>query len=293
MDDFGYDGELTGKIEYHGNKKTKLDVQMDIDRMRIAESILGNLKINGNYLSDTTGKTESDFRVVMNDTSRINMAFNKEEKDGQINFRTDFSGLPLGVFESFIKKFISGLEGEVSGNLSLTSGKERPVLNGEIRISKTGLKVIPLNAGFYIHDDIIKLDNSNIVLDQFTVLDSLGKKLSLTGTIYLNDPADIKSDLEVRSDLLQVMNTSEKDNPAFYGSVFINTNLKVTGPVQKPAITGNIVLARGTIINYQYTEDLSVSETQKMITFASLSQVRDTVETKPISSKPLSSGPDV
>ena len=54
------------------------------------------------------------------------------------------------------------------------------------------------------------------------VRDSMQKQLYVNGTINLNDSKNITADLHIKSENLQVMNTSMKDNPVFFGSIFIN-----------------------------------------------------------------------
>ena len=252
MNTFGYDGELTGKIDYQGIDKKQLGIQMDIRQMKINEVPLGYLKINGSYLSDTLGTVESDLSAIMNDTSNLTLKIRSGKNPDQRNISTEFSGIPLHVLEPLVSEYVSGLHGEVDGGLTLQSKGKKPVMYGEIILSNTGLRVVPLNAQFYMPDNVIKLENNQFVFSQFTVLDSLNKKLSLDGTISLNDRDNITADLLVTSDLLQVMNTTEKDNESFNGSIFINSKLKITGPVKRPAIEGSIVLAEGTVINYQY-----------------------------------------
>jgi hypothetical protein len=63
------------------------------------------------------------------------------------------------------------------------------------------------------------------------------------------------------------MNTTEKDNPLFNGSIYVNSILEIDGPVKQPSIEGFIKLAKGTIINYRFTEDLAVSEVEDIIAF--------------------------
>ena len=58
------------------------------------------------------------------------------------------------------------------------------------------------------------------------------KQLYVNGTINLNDPKNITTDLRITSDNLQVMNTSMKDNPSFFGSIFIRSGLDITGSSQ-------------------------------------------------------------
>ncbi len=79
------------------------------------------------------------------------------------------------------------MHGEVDGGLDIESKGKKPVMNGEIKLNNTELRVVPLNALFYMPDDVIRLENNQFVFSQFTVLDSLNKQLNLDGTISLND----------------------------------------------------------------------------------------------------------
>ena len=293
MEAFGYDGELTGKIEYKGNKNDEVGIQMDINQVKMGETLLGNLRIEGSYKSDTSGTKETDLQVVMNKESKINfsMLFGKEKDQKRIF--ADFNNIRLHSLESFVGNYVNGISGDVSGVLSLTFPGSKPILNGEVRILNTGLRVVPLNALFYINDDVLKIENSKLVFNQFTVLDSLRKRLRINGNIDMTNPSRFLADLQVTSDLLQVMNTTSKDNQGFNGSVFINSNLKITGPVKTPAISGRVVLAEGTVINYRYTEDLNVSETQKTVIFASLTEEQDTINKTKVAINTLAKSPDV
>jgi hypothetical protein len=289
---YNTEGILSGRISYQGHDGNEIGIQMDVNQIKLGEDLIGNLNIDGNYISDTSGAIESKIRMVLNDTSLLNVDSGRKDKNQKF-IKTDFSGIPLNILESFTSKYISELNGDISGGISVNLTEKKPSINGEIRIENTGLRVIPLNALFYLPDDIIKLENNQMVFSRFTVLDSLNKQLNINGIIDLNDPENISADLDVTSDLLQVMNTTEKDNSSFYGDIFVNSKLKVSGPVLKPSIQGSIVLAEGTVINYSYVEDLSVSETQKVITFASLSEEQADASKEKIILNPISRTPDI
>jgi translocation and assembly module TamB len=247
------------------------------------------MKITGNYLSDTLGTIEGDLHAVMNDTTQL-MVTAKLGNDIR-HIQTTFEKIPLQYIESFVSKYVSGLSGGVSGEVELTSPGHSPKLHGTLRFSNTEFKIVPLNAAFSLPEDEINIENNQLLFDQFIVLDSLNKRLNINGIIDMNNRANITADLQISSDNLQVMNTTEKDNPAFFGSIFINSKLNITGPVQKPSITGNLVLAGGTVINYRYTEDLTISETQKIITFASLKEDPSALADKRASLMALSKSP--
>ncbi|MDZ7635199.1 MAG: translocation/assembly module TamB domain-containing protein [Bacteroidales bacterium] len=292
MSTYGYDGELTGRIDYSGRNKNALGVKMDIRQMKMNESPIGDFRITGSYLSDTLGTVNGDLKAVLNDTSSLDLVFRSEMEGEKKNMHAQFSKIPLNTFESLVRKFISGLTGEVSGELTLSSTGKKPRLDGEIQIAGTELKIIPLNARFYLPEDVIRLENNRIVFRQFKVLDSLQKQLTLNGSVNLEDPENATVDLQVISDRLQVLHTTENDNPTFNGTVFVDTKLNITGPVQSPSIAGSIVLAEGTVVNYVYTENLTVSETEKIVTFASLTADPESeAEKAPV--KSFSRSPDI
>ena len=291
MNTFGFDGEFTGKIDYQGSDKTELGIQMDIMQMKSAETMLGNMNINGSFLSDTLGNIESDLKTLINDTSSLDLSIRSGKNSGRKTFRSEFKSIPLNILESLTSKYVSRLEGEVSGKLELKSEADIPRLDGEVKFTKTALTVVPLNARFYLNDDVIKLENNQMLFRSFTIQDSLKKQLSVNGGINFKNTSNVTADLQITSDHLQVMNTSAEDNPGFNGSIVVDSKLTISGPIQKPLISGNIVLAEGTIVNYKLTEDLNVSETEKTITFASLDQ--DTTETGKATVTIMSGIPDI
>jgi hypothetical protein len=293
MDTFGADGILTGKIGYQGKDGMDLGINMNISELTLNDREVGILSVDGHFLSDTLGDAESNLLIVMNDTSRLSLDLMLGKSRGSRNIEAEFSGIPVDPFESFADKFISGLHGFVSGEVRLTSEDKKQRIDGSVEIRETGLRIKPLNASFYLPGDIITINNNRLTFNDFIILDSLRKQLSLNGTIDLADPENIIADLRVASDRMQLMNTSEKDNQAFYGSIFVNTGLNITGSLRNPSVEGKIVLAEGTVINYKYTEDLSVSETEKTIKFASLTQA-DTVRSDMIPiEKPFSNLPEI
>ncbi len=230
---------------------------------------MGDLEVNGQYMSDTLGSSEGNVNILMADAAELSVSA-KLGTNAAKGIHTKFKNLSLNYLAPFLQKYISGLTGKINGGVDLTFPAENPELNGSIRLSETGFRIIPLNAKYTIPGDEIVIKKNEIIFNQFVVLDSLRKRLNVQGRINMNSKPNPTADLQITSDNLQVMNTTEKDNPAFNGNIFINSKLNITGPVQNPSISGNLVLAGGTVINYRYMENLAISETEKTIKFASL-----------------------
>ncbi len=249
--------------------KRGINTKMDILQVQAAGQIIGDLEVNGQYITDTLGSGEGNVNILMADAAELSVSA-KLGTNGAKGIHTKFKNLSLNYLAPFLQKYITGLTGKINGGVDLTFPAENPELNGSILLSETGFRIVPLNARYTIPGDEILIKKNEIIINQFVVLDSLRKRLNVQGRINMNSKPNPTADLQITSDNLQVMNTTEKDNPAFNGSIFINSKLAITGPVQNPSISGNLVLAGGTVINYRYMENLSVSETEKTMKFASL-----------------------
>jgi translocation and assembly module TamB len=266
---YAMDGILNGNVGYRDGLKKTIKARMDILKIQAAGQIMGDIKVRGEYMYDTLGSSEGNVNILMADEAEMSVSAKLGTNPAK-GFHTKFKNLSLNYLAPFLQKYISGLTGKVNGQVDLTFPGVNPELNGSIRLSETGFRIIPLNAKYTIPGDEITIKKNEIIFNQFVVLDSLRKRLNVAGRINMNSKPNPTADLQITSDNLQVMNTTEKDNPAFNGSIFINSKLNITGPVQNPSISGNLVLAGGTVINYRYMEDLAISETEKTIKFASL-----------------------
>jgi hypothetical protein len=176
------------------------------------------------------------------------------------------------LLEPFAKKSISSLHGSVSGNIEYKLDNLGNFLDGKVDMNNLAFRVTPLNASFTVPDQSIIVRDNNILFEHLNILDSLNHNLWIDGNILIADIRDITTNLRVNSDNLQVMNTTEKDNPGFYGEVFINSQIEMKGLLTDPEITAVLKVTKPTSIHYKYLQNLELSETEKLITFASLAE---------------------
>jgi hypothetical protein len=174
------------------------------------------------------------------------------------------------LFEPFISEYANQLHGTSSGEVNISFVNDKPALDGEIRFNDFGLKIIPLKAWLTIPDNRIEIKQNQFTFNNFTVIDSLNRPLTVNGKIGFENSENIWTDLIVKADKILLMNTSEKDNPEFFGSIIINSGLNITGSIFSPAIKGNIDLESGTNLTYQLVQDLSVEASQTDLVFATI-----------------------
>jgi translocation and assembly module TamB len=260
-------GSIMGSVNYRTADGTgmKTRVDLNIRNGRWSDVNFNTLRLKGTYSTDNQSDYNIDM-VAMLDSSKISV---KGEKPvgGSRSLYADFVLLPVATFQPFVKNLVSDLGGTVSGNFNIASGEGNENFNGVLTFDEARLRITSLNSGYKIPGEKVLFTGKRMLFNQFRILDSLDHELFVDGWLDFSNPAVITSDLDITSSNLQVMNTSEKENSSFYGNVFIDSRLTVKGPFTSPVLKGNILLSGGTEIFYRQMEDLSLSESERVVSF--------------------------
>jgi hypothetical protein len=259
------DGSITANVIYKEDNKKHLDFKFDIDQFKWKDVLINRIESKGKLLADTSGIIESNIVTNINDSSTITITSNTAN-----NFHSTFNNVPVRILEPVLSEYINKMQGVVSGEVTLAGENNKSTIDGEIKLQKISLNVIPLKSWFSIPGDKILIKKNQIYFDHFTVLDSMQKQMNLDGKINLENPDDITCDLNLKLDDLRIMNTTVKDNPGFFGSIVVKSGLEISGPVKNPEIKGKVALENGTNITYRQIQDLTIKELQKTITFQKL-----------------------
>ena len=264
------DGNVSANVTYIENGGKNLDFKLDLSQIKLADIMLRRLEVAGNLLADSSGIKQTNITAMINDSATVTLDFGPGSGNPGTLLHSTFSDIPLKIGEPLLRKYANQLHGSISGEITLSKIRNKLITDGEIKLREAALKIVPLNTRFSFPDENIVIKENQVNFNQFVVRDSMLKQLYVNGIINMNDPKNMIADLRITSDNLQVMNTSIKDNPVFFGSIFLNTGIDITGPLSNPSIKGNLALESGTDITYRYKGNETVSETQKVITFARL-----------------------
>ncbi len=271
-------GTLQGMLSYAPGKTNNLGFDIGLDHFSMADLSLQSFHTKGYLKTDTLGNFELDASALIDTAAALTVKArsSKLPSPGQ-DVSIGFTDIPLSLLEPFVQKSLSSLLGSFSGNIRYKLDNLGSYFDGEVNMNNLAFRVTPLNASFTVPDQSIQVRDNDILFDHLSILDSLNHPLSVDGIIHMEDIRNITADLRLNSNNLQVMNTTEKDNPGFYGEVFINSQIEMKGPATDPEITAVLKVTKPTSIHYKYLQNLQLSETEKLITFASLAETRDSV----------------
>ncbi|MHB0756470.1 translocation/assembly module TamB domain-containing protein [Polaribacter sp. M15] len=147
----------------------------------------------------------------------------------------------LEAFSPLGKDVISSLRGSVTGNFNLRGFLRNPEMQGTLRFKNAGLKFPYLNVDYdFAGDATISLDQQSFILDEINLLDTKYKsKGKFLGSITHQNFEQWFLDLEILTDNLVALDTKDSEEALYYGTIFMDGSVSITGLTDQITIDVN------------------------------------------------------
>jgi hypothetical protein len=117
------------------------------------------------------------------------------------------------------------------------------LVKGNLDFKAAAFNLGMLNSYFRIDDESIQVVDDGVRFNTFTIKDSSNNTAILDGMVYYNPGfTDYRFDLTLKADDFRALNTAAGQNKVYYGQVFFNSNLHVTGTQVRPVVDGSIAI---------------------------------------------------
>jgi hypothetical protein len=236
------DGTLNGKltlIDLTSNPVFTGD--LTINNLRLRKDTVGdvhllvNNKVSNAYNADITiSGRGNDIRLAGN--------YYPASASNNFDFNLDIRQMPLTIGQAFSGGAIHNASGSVNGKFAVKGTMERPEVSGSLNFNKVSFIFGPLNSYFAIDQDKIELNSTGIRFNDFAVKDSAGNQLIINGTAATTNFMHYQFDMKVRANNFHALNSTKKENKLFYGQLYFNTNITVTGTDKLPVIDGQLTV---------------------------------------------------
>jgi translocation and assembly module TamB len=147
---------------------------------------------------------------------------------------------------------LTKLTGQLSANLQVGGTLEAPTFNGLVETTNGGFTVAATGVAY--HDAIARLifENDQLLVDRFELTDNGQDRLVAIGQLGIVRRKVGEMNMQIAADGFQVLNNQ-------FGSLEIDTDLRVTGDAAKPQITGEILTDAGRVEVDRLLEELTRS----------------------------------
>ncbi|WP_439129517.1 translocation/assembly module TamB domain-containing protein [Polaribacter sp.] len=219
---------------------TKLEtLKTNLGTLNIAAKSLGNSKYEFN-----ADLKEGDVNLNLNGDYLVNNA------EANLNLDLVINQFKMSALNTLSFGEIKETSGSFSGQFKVTGTTTEPKYKGELNFNNAAFNISKLNTKFLLQEETLKVDNSGLVLNNFTVLDENKNTLLLSGKIGTKSFLNPTFDVNLNAKNFRLLNATKEDNESLYGTATFNMDAKLTGDLQIPKLDTKLKLGEGTNVTY-------------------------------------------
>jgi len=234
-------GVINGQAHLSNLQKSMVfTTSLNINDFNFKGDTVGNIALKVN--NQTRNAYAADVRIT-GKGNQVNLTgLYYTLPDSKMDMNLNMVTLNMKSIEGFSFGSLKHSTGYLSGNLKITGTAAAPVVRGDVNFNKVGFNIAMLNSYFSMPNESITFNNEGIRFNDFTLIDSLGNKAVVTGTVYTKDFTDYDFGLDITANNFRVVNSTQADNKLYYGKLFVDTRIKVRGDINTPVIDANLTV---------------------------------------------------
>ena len=255
-------GYLNGTISYIKDQALKLDAH--VDSLSLYNSVPLTIAMTAERVND-----QAPFQFLLsNATNKIDVNgryfFNSEQVDGSLSL--DVSDVEM--FSFLFSDVFADMKGALKGEAKFNGPIKAPAFNGYLRFLDVGITTASPRFTFNVEDEKITLNNSGIVLDNFTFHDAAHHPLQVSGKVTTKDYASYTYDLKIHTDDYALLNIPASAKDRLKGLLVVGTDIQLSGNENDTYVKANIIVKDTTQLIYVLaTDEAQLLKTEGIVEF--------------------------
>ncbi|HLF52898.1 translocation/assembly module TamB domain-containing protein [Flavobacterium sp.] len=246
-------------------KSPVFTADLEIADFSFKTDTVGSLNIKVNNEIANTYKANV---ILTGQGNQVNLDGFYKTGTGNFDMDLDMQKLNLKSIQGFSMGNITESSGFLSGQFKIKGTAKEPKVNGDLQFNDIAFRVKQLNSYFKSMNDKVVINDSGILFDNFTISDEEDNILIVDGKMTTNNFMDYGLNLAINADNFRAMDSKAKDNDLYYGKLYLDTRLQVTGDLSKPIVEGNIKVKKGTDLTVILPQDdPSVADREGIVEF--------------------------
>jgi hypothetical protein len=264
--DYEFGGKINGVAKVTNLAQTpNFTADLNIDTFTVKKDTVGNIAIKVNNRIANTFDTNI---VITGNDNQVNLDGTYKTGNGQLEFVLDVMKLQMKSIQAFTFGAINKSTGFINGKLDINGTAEKPNLNGTLKFNNVGMNVVALNSKFQLINDTVLFGNDKITFNNFKFKDENENDLIVDGIVKTENLTNLGFDLTVKADNFRAVNSTSRDNDMYYGELYLDNNLKVTGDVESPNVQGTVKINKDTKFSVVLPQsDPSVADREGIVEF--------------------------
>lgn len=233
------EGALTGTIHVFDPFSKKRRIEMDhgfVEKLMLNNEEMGDVSIDSlglgkdNVLSfvikNDPNNKQSDFNIH----ARINL--NDSVPGKKIDIALHSKKLSLEILDPYLSGIFSNISGNAESDINFSGNDKDQDLTGTVFITDGSFKVNYTQCKYKFTNQTILFNPGEIDFGNIILKDTLNNTANLTGRLFHNIFKDFRFDnIHMETSRMLLMNTTKRDNSAFYGKIIGNADMNIDGPI--------------------------------------------------------------
>ena len=222
--------------------KPKVSSSINVSEFTFNQTAIGDLLISSSYNAENEAV---NFSVgLLKDlipTFSISGDIQTGSENNALFADMEFNNAELVLLEPFLGGLVSELKGQLNGRVIVQGSLESPEINdlSYLQFDNAGLRVDYLKT-YYTFSDRVTLSGGRLILNGLRLFDVRGNQATVSsGYIDLTNLADPTLNIVLQAQNFQALNTSEKDNNYYYGTMYASGTFSFNGPISNMRIDIN------------------------------------------------------
>jgi len=236
------------------NKSYGIIADASISNLIFREVPVGNLTLKADNPSGE--RFEVDMKLFGNENKlSASGYFVPNGGENSMNINVAIDSLSMKTVEAFSMGQLSESSGMLAGNFQVGGKTSAPELTGELTFNNAFLKPAYLNNRLELKHETLQLKTDGIYFNSFTLVDMNQHKATIDGSVKMKQFSDFVFALNINTRNFLLLNTTAKDNEAFYGRLIVDSRIDVKGPMSLPLINGRVKLRDDSNFTFVVPED--------------------------------------
>ncbi len=279
-------GVLDGDFHMVMDSEEKVSVSSDMQvaRMAYEDSPIGNVSTEFIYMQreDDTHALRATMYLENKEVLELDGSY-QNKGDGYLDAILTFNHTPMNIVNGFVPDQLVGLEGFAEGELAVKGPTSMPKVDGEIYLNSAALVSIPYGVRLRFDDDPVRVINSKLLLENFTMYAHNDNPLNIMGAIDFHDTDRITMDVKMQAQDFQLINSKKTKESIAYGKAWVNFFAVMSGRLDQLRMRGRLDVLGKTNVNYILLDSPLNTDNrmEELVKFTDFSDSTQTIVNRP------------
>ena len=224
---YNVNGRTNGYATVHSAlKDTRIDARIEMDSVDISGILVPNLLLTSKW---DFGSSRASLDISTRDNNKrvIRGYFAPSQRRYYARMQTE--GVKMKLLDPLLESVVVDTEGEATVDLTISGEGRMADLRGEVKIDSLATTIDYTRCRYSVPSAVIQIENNRLVGNNVPVFDRQGNSGRISLDVSLAHLSNIEYGFDLRVNDMEVLNTTERDNPMFYGSIFATGTGSIRG----------------------------------------------------------------